>query len=154
MSKPLICPNCGAVIKKYLSPIPTVDIVIEVDDPSGKKGIILIKRRNPPYGWAIPGGFLDYGETVEQCALREAKEETSLDISNLKLLGVYSDPERDPREHTISTVFVAAGKGTPEAADDAKELAIFTEDALPSPIAFDHARILADYFKWKRGGRR
>jgi len=153
MSTPLICPKCGTVVKKYRNPIPTVDIIIEVEAPSGKEGIILIKRKNPPYGWAIPGGFLDYGETVEHCAVREAKEETSLDISDLRLLGVYSDPERDPREHTVSTVFVARGRGVPKAADDAKELAIFTEDSLPSPLAFDHSKILADYFKWKKGGR-
>lgn len=126
-------------------PLPTVDIIIEVGE-----GIVLIERLNPPAGWAIPGGFVDWGESLETAARREAKEETSLDVELLGQLGAYSDPRRDPRGHTISTVFVARAEGFPQAASDAKNLGVFREGALPSPIAFDHPRILADYFAWKR----
>lgn len=127
---------------QYRNPVPTVDIIIEVE-----KGVVLIKRRNPPPGWAIPGGFVDYGETVENAAVREAKEETGLDVELTRLLGVYSDPERDPRGHTISTVFVASASGPPVAGDDAADARIFTKNSLPSDIAFDHRKILGDYFK-------
>ncbi len=104
---------------KYRNPVPTVDIIIETP-----KGIVLIERRNPPHGWAIPGGFVDYGETLEDAARREAKEETSLDVELKNLLYVYSNPSRDPRQHTVSTVFIAKAKGTPKAADDAKNLRV------------------------------
>jgi len=127
---------------QYRNPVPTVDIIIEVE-----KGVVLIKRRNPPPGWAIPGGFVDYGETVENAAVREAKEETGLDVELTRLLGVYSDPERDPRGHTISTVFVASASGPPVAGDDAADARIFTKNSLPPDIAFDHRKILGDYFK-------
>ncbi len=127
---------------KYRNPVPTVDIIIEID-----RGIVLIRRKNPPFGWAIPGGVVDYGETVEHAALREAKEETSLDVEGLKLMGVYSDPDRDPRMHTISVVFTGRATGTPCAHDDAAEAGVFTEQTIPSPLAFDHDKILADYFK-------
>lgn len=130
---------------KHKNPVPTVDIIIEL----AERGIVLIRRANPPYGWAIPGGFVDYGETVEQAAVREAAEETGLDVRLTRLLGVYSDPERDPRHHTISTVFVAEASGTPVGQDDAAEAAVFTEDNLPEDIAFDHRRILSDYFSSK-----
>jgi len=123
------------------NPFPTVDIIIEVEG-----GIVLIKRKNPPYGWAIPGGFVDYGETVEAAAVREAREETGLDIDLTGLLGVYSDPSRDPRHHTISTVFIAAASGRPVADDDAADAGVFTKDDLPEEIAFDHRGILKDYF--------
>ena len=121
----LTCPSCGAEIAQYRNPFPTVDIIIEING-----GIVLIERKNPPYGWALPGGFVDYGESLEQAARREAKEETSLTITNLRLLGCYSDPQRDARMHTISTVFAAKGTGTPMAADDAANLAIFALDQL------------------------
>lgn len=121
-----------------------VDIIIEYGD-----GIILIKRKNPPYGWAIPGGFVDYGETVEESAKREAKEETSSDIEKLRQFRVYSDPNRDPRGHTVSIVFTARATGTPKASDDAKELGVFKKDNLPAEIAFDHRKILNDYFQEK-----
>jgi 8-oxo-dGTP diphosphatase len=140
----LTCTNCGAAVRQYLNPFPTVDIIIEV---SG--GIVLIERKNPPYGWALPGGFVDYGETLEAAAVREALEETSLDVSDLQLLGCYSDPKRDERMHTISTVFIGTGRGTPRAADDAAGLAIFDPDALPAQLCFDHARILDDYSRLK-----
>ena len=136
----LTCPACGAAVKQYRNPFPTVDIIIELD-----KKIVLIKRKNPPHGWALPGGFVDYGESLEAAAIREAREETSLNISNLKLLGCYSDPARDERMHTITTVFIAQANGVPQAADDAAELALFLPDELPAPLCFDHARILADY---------
>jgi ADP-ribose pyrophosphatase YjhB (NUDIX family) len=119
----------------------TVDIIIELD---GR--IVLIRRANPPPGWAIPGGFVDYGETVEQAAQREAREETSLELTDLRQFRVYSDPNRDPRHHTVSVVFTAQAIGTPRAADDAREVGLFTRDALPEPLAFDHRQVLADYF--------
>ncbi len=137
------CPKCQDEIERYENPIPTVDIIIEIE----AKGIVLIKRKNPPYGWAIPGGFVDYGESLEVAALREAKEETNLDIKLVRQFHTYSDPKRDPRHHTISTVYLAEGKGIPEAMDDATEIGIFTESNLPDQIAFDHRSILKDYFK-------
>ena len=138
----LTCPRCGEKVKSYRNPLPTVDIVIETEE-----GIVLIERRDEPFGWALPGGFVDYGESLEAAAIREAREETSLDVAGLRLLGCYSDPSRDSRFHTISTVFVARGIGTPSAADDAKNLAVFKPDNLPETLCFDHARILADYFQ-------
>jgi len=137
----ITCPQCGKIIERYRNPLPTVDIIIEVDD-----GIVLIKRRNPPYGWALPGGFVNYGETLEQAAIREAKEETSLDIKIVSGLGAYSDPNRDPRHHTITFVFVARAKGEPKAEDDASEIGVFKREDLPGDMAFDHRTILQDYF--------
>ena len=136
----LMCPSCGSGVKQYQNPLPTVDIIIELDG-----GIILIERRNEPLGWALPGGFVDYGESLESAAVREAREETSLKISNLRLFGCYSDPARDKRMHTISTVFIATGRGIPRAADDALNLDIFRLNSLPEQLCFDHARILSDY---------
>jgi len=133
---------------KYRNPVLTVDIIIETP-----KGIVLIERRNPPYGWAIPGGFVDYGETLEAAARREAKEETSLDVQLKTLLYVYSHPTRDPRQHTVSVVFVASAKGTPRAADDAKNLRLFSPDKVPTELAFDHRKILDDYRKFRKTGR-
>jgi ADP-ribose pyrophosphatase YjhB (NUDIX family) len=137
------CPRCQYEIEIYRNPIPTVDIIIEIES----KRIILIKRKNPPYGWAMPGGFVDYGESLEEAALREAKEETSLEVERLRQFHTYSDPQRDPRHHSISTVYVAKGTGKPCAKDDAIEIGIFTESSLPDEIAFDHRAILSDYFK-------
>lgn len=142
------CPACGAHVKQYRNPLPTVDIIIETDN-----GIVLIQRKNPPHGWALPGGFVDYGESLESAAIREAFEETSLRVDNLRLLGCYSDPGRDQRMHTISTVYVACGKGTALAADDAASLAFFSINALPDNLCFDHARILQDYSSAKTDGR-
>ncbi len=138
--KTLDCPSCGTPVKQYQNPFPTVDIIIEME---GR--IILIERKNLPKGWALPGGFVDYGESLESAAIREAKEETGLDIYNLKLLGCYSDPERDSRMHTITTVYLAQAEGIPKAADDAAELALFKPRELPSPLCFDHAKIIEDY---------
>ncbi len=123
------------------NPVPTVDIIIKYGS-----GIILIKRRNPPPGWALPGGFVDYGETLEQAAVREAKEETGLDVELLRQLHTYSDPKRDSRQHTISTVFIAGSSGAAQAGDDAAELGVFHSGNLPQEIAFDHRDILNDYF--------
>jgi 8-oxo-dGTP diphosphatase len=138
----LVCPACGNVVKQYKNPFPTVDIIIELD-----YGIVLIERKNPPFGWALPGGFVDYGESLESAAIREAREETSLEVSDLRLLGCYSDPSRDDRMHTISTVFIATGSGIPQAADDAATLHVFPLDNLPEQLCFDHAQILSDYRK-------
>ena len=132
------------------NPLPTVDIIIEV---SGG-GIVLIERKNPPHGWAIPGGFVDYGESLETAAVREAEEETSLKVQLIEQFYTYSDPRRDPRHHTISTVYIATGKEEPKAADDAKAAKIFFEGELPKPLVFDHHQILSDYFIYKRTGRR
>ncbi len=138
----IICPHCGREIEVYQNPIPTVDIIIEIEP----RGIVLIKRKNPPYGWALPGGFVDYGESLEEAALREAKEETNLDVQLVKQFHTYSDPRRDPRHHSISTVYIAKAKGIPQAKDDALEIGIFNESNLPDEIAFDHREILKDYF--------
>jgi len=143
----LTCPACGVQVKRYRNPLPTVDIIIELQD-----GIVLIKRKNPPYGWALPGGFVDYGESLEEAAVREAREETSLEVSNLRLLGCYSDPGRDTRMHTISTVYIADSCGLPQAADDAADVGIFQLEGLPEPLCFDHAGILADYAALSRSG--
>ncbi len=141
MKTSISCPHCGAAVTLYKNPIPTTDIIITVGD-----AIVLIKRRNPPEGWALPGGFIDYGESAEAAAMREALEETSLKVQNLKLFGVYSDPDRDPRHHTLTVVFTGESKGQPKASDDAADIGLFYRDNLPSPIAFDHPKIIADFF--------
>ncbi len=129
---------------KYKNPLPTVDIIIEIND-----SIVLIERKNEPHGWAIPGGFVDYGESLEDAARREALEETSLDVELTGQLHAYSDPARDERFHTISVVFTASATGEPRALSDAKDIGLFTKETLPSPIAFDHKKILNDYFEKK-----
>lgn len=132
--------------KNYRNPLLTVDIIIECQD-----GIVLIERKNPPLGWALPGGFVDYGESLESAAVREAAEETCLQVHLLEQMHTYSDPNRDPRHHTVSTVFIAKASGKPRAADDARRAGIFTAEILPSPIVFDHPEILRDYFAYKKG---
>lgn len=129
-------------------PLPTADVLIEVGDR-----IVLIRRKHPPEGWAIPGGFVEVGETVETAAVREAFEETGLRVTLTALLGIYSDPARDPRHHTISAVYVGRAEGAPLGGDDAVEARLFVEADLPSPIAFDHAKILSDYFLFKKTGK-
>lgn len=135
-----------------VTPPLAADIIIELADRP-ERPIVLIERRNPPYGWAIPGGFVDVGEAVEAAARREAREETALEVRLLALLGVYSDPRRDARGHTASVVYVAEARGTPRAQDDARNLALFSPDRLPESLAFDHARILADYRTYRASGR-
>jgi ADP-ribose pyrophosphatase YjhB (NUDIX family) len=141
-------------LKKYKNPSPTVDIIIEIETEDGRQGIVLIKRKYPPPGWALPGGFVDYGESLEQAAVREAKEETSLDIQLQCQMHTYSDPKRDPRKHTISTVFIAHAKGTPVAQDDAQEIKVLSKDELNFPLAFDHEKILSDYFERKKAKKK
>ncbi len=139
------CPHCNRPLPGYRNPVPTVDIIIEVGER-----IVLIERRNPPPGWALPGGFVDYGESFEAAARREAREETGLEVEGLAQFHTYSDPGRDPRLHTASTVFIGQATGTPRAGDDAARARLFTAEELP-PLAFDHATILADYFRRKKG---
>lgn len=137
----------------YRNPAPTVDIIIEMIDRPHRP-IVLIERENPPYGWAIPGGFLDYGETAEAGACREALEETSLSVTLIEQFQVYSDPQRDPRKHTLSIVFIATAKGQPSAADDAKNLKLFALWELPESLCFDHDKILQDYYRYRFYGKR
>ena len=138
------CPHCKGEIQVYKNPVPTVDIIIEVGDK-----IVLIERRNSPFGWALPGGFVDYGESFETAALREAKEETSLVVKHLRQFRTYSDPSRDKRQHTASTVFTAMATEQPVAGDDAKRAALFIQQNLPG-LVFDHALIIADYYEAKK----
>lgn len=135
----LTCPQCGAKVKTFRNPFPTVDIIIRVD-----KQIVLIERKNPPLGWALPGGFVDYGESLEEAAVREAKEETGLNLVDLRQFRAYSNPDRDPRQHNISFVFIAEGRGRLEGGDDAARARLFGLDALPAPLCFDHATIIRD----------
>ena len=127
---------------KPVTPLLTVDIIILV-----RGGIVLIERKHRPRGWALPGGFVDVGETVERAAAREAREETGLAVRNLRQFGCYSDPRRDPRGHTVSVVFTARASGTPRGADDAKRAEVFPPRRLPRRICFDHAKIIRDWRK-------
>ena len=136
--------------ENHRNPLPTVDIIIEL----AGGGVVLIERKNFPHGWALPGGFVDYGESLEAAALREAEEETSLKVRLIEQFHTYSDPTRDPRHHTLSTVYIATAQGIPQGADDAKTAKIFLENQLPNPMVFDHGRILEDYFRFKRTGNR
>jgi len=137
---------------KPVTPLLAADTLIELIDLPGRP-FVLIERANPPYGWAVPGGFVDVGETMESAAVREAKEEISLDIRLTALLGIYSNPKRDPRNHTVTAVYVAEAHGTPVAADDAKNCGIFTFDKLPAELAFDHAMVLDDYRNYRMTGK-
>ncbi len=143
MKKEIICPHCGKGFEVYANPTPTTDVIIY--DP--KKGIVIISRKNFPYGYALPGGFIDAGETAEHAAVREMKEETGLDVKLLGLLGVYSHPDRDPRQHTMSVVFVGAALDPDklEAGDDAGAAAFYPLDALPEGFAFDHEKIINNF---------
>jgi ADP-ribose pyrophosphatase YjhB (NUDIX family) len=130
--------------REWKNPAPTVDIIIEHGG-----GVVLIRRKFEPLGWAIPGGFVDYGESLEEAAVREAREETGLEVELLRQMHTYSAPGRDPRKHTISTVYVARAEGALRAGDDAAHAEVFTEGGLPEDMVFDHRDILRDYF----GGR-
>lgn len=125
---------------EYRNPVPTVDAIIEIGDR-----IVLIERKNPPYGWALPGGFVDYGECLEDAVVREAKEETGLDVELIRQMHTYSDPRRDARQHTLSTVYVARASGEPRGMDDAASAGLFNPRELPEQMAFDHREIIGDY---------
>ena len=137
---------------EYRNPKPTVDLLIELD--GRPDALVLIERANEPHGWALPGGFVDEWEWIADAAVREAKEETGLDVTLVELFHVYSDPRRDPRMHTVSTVFIARAAGEPVGGDDAAAAQVVKLDALPGPLVFDHARIIADYIAYKRTGTR
>ncbi len=145
MQDTFVCPHCGKGSQRYRNPFPTVDIIIEIE---GK--ILLIERLNEPFGWALPGGFVDYGESLEKAALREAREETGLDLEKLRQFKAYSEPDRDPRQHNISVVFTAEAHEEPRAGDDAKQVQLFSLEKLPSNLCFDHAAILRDYLSAKK----
>ena len=131
----------------YKNPTPTVDNIILRDEE-----IVLIKRKNPPHGWALPGGYVDEGESVEHAAIREAKEETGMDVVLDELFYVYSDPHRDPRQHTMTTVFIAHAEGLPKGDDDAEVARYFPLDSLPEPIVFDHQTIIDDFKVYRKTG--
>ena len=142
------CPCCGHATERFRNPLPTADVIVAIGD-----AVVLIRRKNPPPGWAIPGGFVDYGESVEAAVRREMKEETNLELAELEQFHVYSDPDRDPRFHTICTVFLARGVGELRAGDDAGEARVVRLDELPTPeeLAFDHHHILSEYAAWRLG---
>jgi 8-oxo-dGTP diphosphatase len=135
----------------HRNPAPTVDIIIELSDRA-LRPIVLIERLNEPFGWAIPGGFVDYGESLETAAIREAREEVSLDVELVEQFHVYSDPKRDPRQHTLSIVFIATATGQPQAKDDAKHAGIFQQDEIPIDLCFDHDRIMREYWLYRDCG--
>jgi 8-oxo-dGTP diphosphatase len=136
----------------YRNPKPTVDVLIELEDRPGE--LVFIERANEPTGFALPGGFVDEWEWIADAAVREAKEETALDVELVELFHVYSNPARDARKHTISTVFIGRARGTPVGGDDAARAIACTPDALPGPLVFDHATIVADYVAYKQRGVR
>lgn len=141
------CPRCGGRLSGHKNPTPTVDTIIELDG-----GIVLVARKNTPLGWALPGGFVDYGESLEEAAVREAAEETGLKIRLVCQLHTYSNPDRDARRHTITTVFIAtASDQTPKGADDASEARVFPLEEIPE-LAFDHDKIVEDYLRFKKEG--
>jgi 8-oxo-dGTP diphosphatase len=137
---------------EYRNPKPTVDVIIELH--GRPDALVLIERAHAPRGWALPGGFVDEGEWVADAAVREAKEETGLDVELVELFHVYSDPARDPRQHTVSTVFIGRARGEPVGSDDAASARVVAFDALPSPLCFDHGVIVADYLRYRRTGQR
>jgi len=138
--------------EQWKNPTPTVDMLIELDDKPGT--LVFIERKNEPRGFALPGGFVDEGEYVADAAVREAKEETGLDVELVELFHVYSDPTRDPRKHTVSTVFIGRARGEPTGGDDAARCVVCAPEQLPAKLVFDHAVIVGDYFEYKRTGKR
>ncbi len=151
MSEPLMCPSCNTVVRKYAQPAPTADVIIYDE----VKGVVLIERSNIPLGYALPGGFVDINETVESAAVREMKEETNLDVELLGILGVYSNPNRDPRFHTMSVTYIGKAKDTNKlkAGDDAKKAHFFKLDNLPNNLCFDHAKMLEDFLSYLKKER-
>jgi len=128
------------------TPYLTIDGIIELYEKDTFRGIVLIERKNEPKGLALPGGFVDVGESVEDALMREMKEETHLDVQITQLLGIYSDPNRDPRFHTASAVFITKAQGQPRGGDDAKEAKLYTLEEIPMDLlVFDHSDILKDY---------
>ena len=143
------CPHCGEPVSEYRNPLPTVDVIVLVPGADGERdGVVLVERRNPPPGWALPGGFVDYGEKCEHAAVRECREETGLEVVLTGLHGVYSDPGRDPRHHTLSVVYTGVARDISllKAGDDAAKAQVFPLGEWP-PLAFDHARILAHFLE-------
>jgi 8-oxo-dGTP diphosphatase len=132
--------------KKYRNPLVTVDLIVEINDK-----IVLIERINPPYGWALPGGFVDYGESLEIAARREALEEINLEVTLIEQFHTYSDPNRDPRQHSVTTVYIAEANGFPTGGDDAGSAALFSRDTIPDHMAFDHGDIIEDYYRYCSG---
>lgn len=134
----------------FKNPVPTVDCIIELP----QERLVLIRRKNPPVGWALPGGFVDEGETLHAACVREAREETGLEVDLTEQFFTYSDPARDPRKHTLSTVYIGWAEGDPKGADDAAEAKAFSLNELPKDLCFDHGTILKDYLTYKKTGKR
>jgi len=134
-----------------VTPLLAADVIIELLDRPGRP-IVLIERKNPPFGWAVPGGFVDVGERVEHAAVREAAEETGLAVRLTHLLGVYSDPVRDPRGRTVTVIYVGQAHGEPRAGDDAAACGVFDPAQPPRPLAFDHEDVLRDYMHLRATG--
>jgi len=151
MNNPKYCPQCGTLVVRYSNPLPTADVVIYDET----RGIVLVRRGKEPLGMALPGGFIEEGESAEHAAVREMKEETSLDVELLGVLGVYSDPPRDMRNHTLTTVFVGRALDPAQlcAGDDAADAAFYPVDAIPGPLCFDHAKVIGHFLDWLEGRR-
>ncbi len=140
------CPKCGETVHIYRNPFLTVDCIVIRNNQE----ILLVKRKNPPIGWALPGGFVDYGESLENAAIRELAEETGLKVIDLIQFRAYSDPDRDPRFHTVTVVFIATVEGNPRAGDDAAVCQFFPLNKLPEDIVFDHKQIISDFISWRK----
>ena len=149
--KSLTCPRCGHGVRVYRNPLPTADVIINYRVQGEAEGVVLVRRNRPPLGWALPGGFIEYGESAETAARREALEETGLELSRLTQFRVYSDPDRDPRHHTLTVVFWAFAEGPLKAGDDAAEARVFAWNEVPPKLCFDHARILREYAAERSG---